>query len=228
MGNVFIYAAAEGIAQTAPCKDDIAIFCDGGIKYAIHGKDAGKKLVMGDFDSSLRDNVPEDCEIFVYPVRKNKTDLELALDKATEFNPERVFVYGACGGERPDQYFANVMLMAYAAGLNLNCVMSDGEYSYFALKESEARIACETAPVYYFAEKEEQGTAENRKHLSVYALTDSIITLKGVDYEADRIALKPGITLGVSNAIIKDALIRADKGTILIIGRFPPDRIRLC
>ena len=93
---------------------DYIICADGGTR---HARALGLKpdLVIGDMDSAGKDelqrlkesNVP--LELFSHD--KNETDLELAIQRAIEMNPEQILILAALGG-RLDQTLANIALLA--------------------------------------------------------------------------------------------------------------------
>lgn len=93
---------------------DFCIAADGGADYAVGlGMEVG--ALVGDMDS-----VSPDClaalraagtEIQEHPAAKEKTDLELAMQRAMDEEPELVLVIGIAGG-RLDHALANVAVLA--------------------------------------------------------------------------------------------------------------------
>ena len=91
------------------------IVADGAIRYieALHVK---PELWVGDFDSTgsglkLKYNTIEQRS---FPVAKDKTDGELAIDFALERGAERIILCGALGGKRSDHaffHFAHALAM---------------------------------------------------------------------------------------------------------------------
>lgn len=70
---------------------------------------------LGDFDSITRDEQRTihiySYEQIPYSNEKDQTDLEIALCKAIELNPRKVYLFGVTGG-RMDHALANVYLLA--------------------------------------------------------------------------------------------------------------------
>ncbi len=91
------------------------VVADGAIRYieALHVK---PELWVGDFDSTgsglkLKYNTIEQRS---FPVAKDKTDGELAIDFALERGAERIILCGALGGKRSDHaffHFAHALAM---------------------------------------------------------------------------------------------------------------------
>ncbi|WP_121639923.1 thiamine diphosphokinase [Virgibacillus sp. Bac330] len=77
--------------------------CDLPITYAI-----------GDFDSTTKEEkllIDKHAQcVHVYPSEKDETDLELALNKAYELEPDTIYLFGVSGG-RKDHEFINVQLL---------------------------------------------------------------------------------------------------------------------
>ncbi len=94
--------------------DDLIIAADGGARHCL-ALGIIPNLVIGDFDS-LDDEQIHQLEIagailIHYPVRKDFTDLELALQHAKTNGAQEVMVLAALGG-RWDQTLANMLLTA--------------------------------------------------------------------------------------------------------------------
>lgn len=71
-------------------------------------------FAVGDFDSiteSERNSVKEYAVAFdAHPVEKDQTDLEIALNKAYELQPEKIYLFGVTGG-RLDHELINIQLL---------------------------------------------------------------------------------------------------------------------
>ncbi|CAG0946319.1 Thiamine pyrophosphokinase [Anaerolineae bacterium] len=92
---------------------DLRIAADGGAVNARKYLSRAPHIVIGDLDSM--DDVTRawcaQAEFITYPREKDKTDLELALDLATQRGATEITILGALGG-RFDQMIANVFLLA--------------------------------------------------------------------------------------------------------------------
>jgi thiamine pyrophosphokinase len=94
--------------------DDDLIAADGGAHHAV-AMGYLPRVVVGDLDS-LSSELAEELaaagvELEKHPPAKNKTDLELAIERAIRDGAEEILLLGALGG-RLDQSLANVLLMA--------------------------------------------------------------------------------------------------------------------
>lgn len=94
---------------------DLVIAADGG---AIHLQRWGERphVVIGDLDS-LTPQVVADLEgagveIDRWPVEKDRSDTELALDRAIAAGADEIVLLGAFGGARLDHAIANTLLLA--------------------------------------------------------------------------------------------------------------------
>jgi thiamine pyrophosphokinase len=92
---------------------DAVICADGGADPVL---DAGlvPAVVLGDMDSlsyGARSRLQAaHIRMLEFPTNKDKTDLELALDHALTYAPERITVLGALGGDRLDHTLGNLKL----------------------------------------------------------------------------------------------------------------------
>ena len=89
-------------------KFDYIVAVDGGYR---HLQDIGVEpdLVIGDFDSL--GYVPDHSNLIQFPERKNKSDIELALDTVFDEHYDDILIYGCLGG-RLDFTFAVYQLIA--------------------------------------------------------------------------------------------------------------------
>ncbi len=95
---------------------DLLIAADGGANHCAK-LDITPDILLGDLDSInpaiLATYENEEVAIHRFPRRKDATDLELALDLATEKGTRAIWLIGALGG-RWDMSLANIMLAASA------------------------------------------------------------------------------------------------------------------
>jgi thiamine pyrophosphokinase len=92
--------------------DDFIIAADGGTRHAL-ALGLMPNVIVGDLDS-LPVNFETSTfagEIILYPKDKNETDLELAIQHALTFNPEKIIILAALGG-RLDQTLGNIALIS--------------------------------------------------------------------------------------------------------------------
>jgi len=130
--RILIFANGElpdiNRAQALLQKDDYMICADGGTRHALALR-VRPDLIIGDLDSTeqgvLRKFKEQDVNIELYPRDKNETDLELAIDRALELNPQQIVIIAALGG-RLDQTLANIALLTDPRLSTLDIRLDDG------------------------------------------------------------------------------------------------------
>ena len=157
-------------------------------------------LALGDFDSL--GYVPRCKKVARHPVHKDKSDLELALDRAMNRDFTDLVVYGALGG-RLDHTVANLQLLArYAeAGANVTAIGLDSAARYIV------------GPDVYDLPLHDAGT------VSVFAMTPEAhgVIERGMEYSIDDETLGNRTTRGLSNELIgQEAAIAVEAGTLLV------------
>jgi thiamine pyrophosphokinase len=122
--------------------DDTIICADGG---ALHALAMGLQpaLVVGDMDSlpshlikRLKDG---GAQFLRFPVEKDQSDLELALERAVEMAPAEILLLAALGGERLDQAFGNLMLLTIPLRAGIPAQIIDERHRVF-LVDSEITL----------------------------------------------------------------------------------------
>ncbi|MDO5328541.1 MAG: thiamine diphosphokinase [Coriobacteriia bacterium] len=167
-------------------------------------------IAIGDFDSL--GYVPEgDFRVMQYPVDKDKTDLELAIEEAISDKPQCIMIYGILG-KRLDHEISAIQMLSrvadfrigvFAIGLEQSAVVINGP-SEFGLK-----------------------AVGNDKTLSIFALTDVVggLDSKGLKWPYVNTTLSSVMSLGISNEIIEnDMKIKVQHGKILIV--FATDHLK--
>lgn len=179
---------------------DYVIAVDGG--YA-HLESIGRKpnMAMGDFDSL--GYVPKDVRVAKMPAKKDKSDMELALDRAKGLRHDEVYVYGALGG-RLDHTLANLQILAHFCekGLYVNAI-GINEIVMFV-----------TGPDMIELPARDEGT------VSVFSLSDvsSGVFERGLAYELDDALLTSRTSRGLSNEFIGEpSVIGVESGTLAVI-----------
>lgn len=157
-------------------------------------------MALGDFDSL--GYVPRGVRTSRFSPHKDKSDMELALDRAKSDRATDVYVFGALG-RRLDHTLANVQLFAK---------FSESGLRITAIGNSEALVFV-TGPDTFEAPARESGT------VSVFAMNDvcSGVFERGLEWELDDAVLTNRTSLGLSNELIGEAvMIGVESGTIAI------------
>ena len=194
-----IVGAAQETAVCQPAKEDLVIAADGGFTAL---KKAGIKpdLLVGDLDSLGYS--PEDVETIRHPVMKDDTDMMLAVRIGLSKGYRFFCLYGGLGG-RMDHTIANIQTLAFIARHNGSGCLVGSKERLTVLMDGELRFS-----------------RQSRGILSVFALGGEAegVTLRGVLYPLNNVALSPDFPLGVSNEFIgEEAQIRVKKGMLLIV-----------
>ena len=158
-------------------------------------------LAVGDFDSLGR--VPEDVEVVRHPVRKDDTDMMLAVQEGLARGCGRFLIYGGLGG-RLDHTLANLHSLAFLARKHIPAFLLGPDAAITAVCNGTLSF-----PAGY------RGT------LSLFAWGGAAedVTLSGLRYPLDRGVLVPDRPLGVSNEFLdgQAALVTAGRGTVLAL-----------
>ena len=184
---------------------DFIICVNGGCGYAL-SMGIKPDLVIGDMDS-LKPGDQEkirkqDPRLIKHPSAKDKSDLELAIDKAVEMKPGEILIIGALGGERADHAFINMLLLYIPYQHNIPARIIDRNQDVFMIK-GEAIIE-----------------GKSGDYFSLFSLTgkaEGIIT-EGLKYPLHGGTLYFASTLGLSNEFVgSKASVYVEKGLLLAI-----------
>lgn len=183
---------------------DLIIAADGGAHNALS---AGvvPHVVIGDLDSLTDiDRAQLDrsgVQFFVYPTRKDYTDLELALRYARKQQATEIIIFSALGG-RWDQSLANLMLLTLPEWEHIPIRVVDHSLSIQVIRD-RAEI-----------------TGRVGDTLSLIALKGDAhgVTIEGCEYALNDATLPFGATLGISNVFAQPtARITVKQGQILAL-----------
>ena len=196
---VIFTARCEGDPADAydPRPDDFVLCADGGWQIAA-GMGVKPDLVLGDFDSSP---APDGARIERFPAEKDDTDTMLCLKKGLSLGFDDFTLVGGFGG-RPDHMLANWQTLLYARRRQARADLTDGLRWATVIEGETLRVP------------------RRPGYLSVFALDGPCrgVTLRGVQYAAEDIALTPTFPLGVCNAFAADAAeISVREGALLVM-----------
>ena len=190
--------------KSLACDGDTIIAADGGLRHAM-ALGFSPSVVVGDLDSAPNELVQlaqrTGAEIIRQPVRKDKTDLELALELAAARGAGEILIFGALGG-RLDHALANVLLVTTFSSPDVSVLVVESAYELLA--------TCSETVL--------KGKAGDL--VTLLALTDSVtgITTEGLEYPLSNEALNRGSSRGVSNVMVSDEVtITVAEGTLLIV-----------
>lgn len=191
--------AALGIPPGTP-----VVAADGGLEYARSlGLDV--TLAVGDFDSATADTVSAaeaaGTRVERHPAAKDVTDLELALEAALGFSPERILVL-AGGGGRLDHLAAELLLLASPRWTGV---------------ELDAEVG---RALVHVVRSERVVTGWPGELVTLLALHGPAhgVRTEGLEYPLRGETLEPGSTRGVSNVLVaSQARISLERGVLLAV-----------
>lgn len=117
-------------------QDDLLIAADGGLRYLIQ---LGKlpQALIGDLDSVTAEEVElarnNGTAVHKYPVGKNETDLQLAIDFAIQADCSSIVIAAALGG-RLDQTLGNIFLLTRSDLQQIEIRLDDGFEEVFIIR----------------------------------------------------------------------------------------------
>lgn len=178
---------------------DYVIAVDGGFASL---EAIGRKpdMALGDFDSL--GYIPKGLRVAQFSSHKDKSDMELALDRARSMHYDEVYVYGGLG-RRLDHTLANLQLFALFSEKGL----------FVTAVDEDTSVVFITGPDTFEMSAVEAGT------VSVFSMNDRAegVFERGLAYELDDAVLTNRTSLGLSNELIGEAvMIGVEKGTIAI------------
>lgn len=170
------------------CRDaDIVVAADSGIDNL--DMDLCKiDFLVGDFDSISDCGTLEEgdspFQIIRFPVEKDKTDTELAIDLLVQKGCDEITIIGAIGS-RMDHSMSNIYLLRrfQQLGIKIKIIDNNNEISYLS---DEAQIIKESGYYYSILPVGPEGIT---------------VTLEGFHYPLKKELIQYGSSLGISNYI---------------------------
>ncbi|MDX8045011.1 thiamine diphosphokinase [Gracilibacillus sp. S3-1-1] len=175
---------------------DVWIGADLGASYLLKSQ-LPIDIAIGDFDSISRaekEHIKQASASFrQYPIEKNETDLELALEAALLKQPTSIYLFGVTAG-RLDHELANIQMLYYLLERDIEGKIIDNKNILSVYKPGTYQIH-----------------ATSKELISFIPLTLTVegLTLKGFYYPLEDYTVKWGSTRCISNQLINS------KGTFL-------------
>ena len=189
--------------------DDFILCADGGSRHALALKRI-PNLVMGDLDSAEKNDLQllqkTRVPIELFPRDKNETDLELALTRALELNPDQIMIVAALGG-RLDQTLSNIALLTSPSLAGRDIRLDDGVEEVF------------------FCRDQVQVHGGSGDTLSLIPWESAVrgIQTQGLKWPLYNETLYLSKTRGISNEMLSDlASIKIESGLLLVVHRRQP------
>ncbi len=163
-------------------------------------------IIIGDMDS-IEEKVfsyykNKNVSMLKYPVKKDKTDTELAIDEMADKGYKDVLMMGFAGG-RIDHMLGNIGMCSYAASVGVNLKLTDEKTVIFlAIKGRTVIEAAKKSTISFIS----------------YGGPAKIKKLTGFEYSLENYCLLPGSTRCISNAAQqRDPVIELECGSVLVI-----------
>jgi thiamine pyrophosphokinase len=184
---------------------DHLIGADGGTRHML-ALGLMPDAVVGDLDSlepeTVAKLIAQGVDVERYPVAKDQTDLELAIERGLRAGASEILLLGALGG-RLDQTLANLLILAQR-NWPVPLRLAEGNQLAQVLRSGET-LTLQAAP----------GSTVSAIPLS--ALVTGI-TYKGLEYPLQDATLTIGSTRGVSNVVASSpATITIKDGVLLVV-----------
>jgi thiamine pyrophosphokinase len=201
------------------------VYCaDGGLRHAaVLG--LAPDIILGDMDSASPELLHKYREAGVpverYPVEKDYTDTEFAVEYAVRDGCASILIIGAFGG-RVDHSFANIQLSYKYARRGVRVVLADSRNAAAALAAGENMLIDKSYPI---ASLLGIGDIPNPApslcpKVSIFPIGGAArgVTTNGLKYALGAAELDSAYTTGVSNEFIcRRASIEATEGAILVM-----------
>ena len=197
----------EHLLLTSPInQSDLLIAADGGANYC-YTLGLIPDILVGDLDSIdpaiLVQYKAKKIEICRHPVKKNATDLELAMDLAKARGAKKIHLIGVLGG-RWDMSLGNILLAA--------------SFKYKTIKLSLTGPDC--LMHIFHPNKLHQLTDAAGRRVSLLPINGDVhgVSLCGFAYTLANHTIIAGSSLGTSNIIQgEEATVRLEEGTLLCV-----------
>ena len=183
---------------------DLIFAVDGGLHYVLR---LGylPDLLLGDLDSVEKTDLDaaekQGVEMLRYPVQKDETDFELALNEAVRRSARRVRIFGGLGG-RLDHTLVNLSICTAQRFEALEISFHDGGQEVF-FRRKQQRIA---------------GKAGDLLSLIPWGTPVTGVTTTNLAYPLDHETLFAEGSRGISNILLSDsASVTYESGRLLCI-----------
>jgi len=201
--DVVIVASGQGPAVDVPSARAV-VAADGGLDRAA-SLGLTVDVVVGDLDSvspaALAAAEAAGTRVIRHPVAKDATDLELALDAALRFEPERILVVGSAGG-RLDHLLGSLLLLAADA---------------YAGVEVDAQLGRAAVHVVRGERRLRGRVGELVSLFALHGPATGVVT-DGLAYPLRGETLPPGTSRGTSNVFVaEEALVSVGGGVVVAL-----------
>ena len=204
MTRAFIYTGGSILPENItehPKADDIVIAADSGYKNALT---LGERveILLGDFDSLDKKDIPKNIEVLTVPAEKDFTDTQLAVQTAIDKGAQDICIIGGLDG-RLDHTLSNMALLRDLADKNVYATITNGYNRIRYIRSTSTLIA-----------------RSGFDYLSLIADGEKVkgVCIEGCKYPLKNATLTNKYQYAVSNEIEGNcALISVRKGGLFIV-----------
>lgn len=202
--RAFLYTGGEIDATNIterPVKGDLVIAADSGWNNA-KALGVTPDLLLGDFDSLGKANLPNGPEIYQVPAEKDLTDTQLGVEMALARGATELVIIGGLSG-RLDHTLSNLAILAHLNEKRIPAIITDGQNRARFVRNSGALLP-----------------RGGFRYLSLIAADKQVkgVSVKGCKYPLTNAKLKNTYQYAVSNEIEGNcALVEVKKGGLYII-----------
>lgn len=199
-GRCFVVGAGDVTARgLMPRPGDLLLAADGGL-MALRRLKLRPACLVGDLDSFQGDR--RGIPTLRFPVRKDDTDLALAVKLGWQLGYRRFMLYGASGGDRDDHFMAAVQMMGGLSRKGLSLSLIAPRFSVHTLHQEQKVFHCRPgATVSVFS----------------HSAKSHGVRLMGLSFAGEDLTLTHDHPLGVSNqALGSRFLVGVKKGRLLV------------
>ncbi len=182
---------------------DYVISVDGGAGH-LRKMRIMPNILIGDFDSAnsedLKFFVDKGIETYQFPIEKDMTDSELAIEKALETGADELLLVGAVGS-RVDHSLANILLLKKLLDIGVKASIVDENNQIYMFKNS-------------FSLQKKDGYK-----LSLIPISEKVtgVTTTGLKYKLNDATMFLGTSWGVSNEFVEDTVtVTINEGILLV------------
>lgn len=204
--NGELQGKSEDYSKIVNKPECLCIGADGGTTF-LESINLTPDVIIGDLDSlsqkCVQKYLNQGVKILKYPVEKDETDGELALEYCINHKYDEVTIVGTMGG-RYDQQLANLFLIEFAYKAGLDAVIKEPGIEIGLIKD------------------EKIFSNHNESSLSLIPFSDKVedVTIEGCKYILDGETLLRYKSTGVSNEITSEkARITKSNGLLLYVLR---------
>ncbi|KXG75992.1 thiamine diphosphokinase [Thermotalea metallivorans] len=199
-GDIFDYEGAKKMIL----ESDYVICADGAARHLLQ-MNICPHVIVGDFDSMDEEVMAyfqeKDVVFYKFPVRKDHTDTELALQYALTQKCSEIIFLG-CIGSRMDHTLANITLLLALANQGIQGRIVNEHNEIFVINDG---ITLE---------------GKEGEYISLIPFSEKVegILLTGFEYPLDDATLEMGTSLGISNRLKETkGKISVKNGNLLVI-----------